>query len=148
MKSIFDKTTREEVIARINSLNDNNTAQWGKMNLYQMLKHCTLWEEMIQGKQTYKRMFMGRLFGKMMLKAVLKDTSPLRQSTPTVPELVIKEKSGDMTTQKAEWISRIEQYETFANANFIHVFFGEMTEEQIGYFVYKHIDHHLRQFNC
>lgn len=147
MKSIFDKKIRNEVITRINLLNENNSAQWGKMNLYQMLKHCTLWEEMIQGKKQYKRMFIGHLFGKMALKKVLKDLTPLRHSTPTLPELIIKEKDGNIVTQKLEWISRIEEYANFSNKDFIHVFFGRMTEEQIGYFVYKHIDHHLRQFN-
>ena len=36
MKTIFDKTTRDELIYRIDSLNENNTPQWGKMNIYQM----------------------------------------------------------------------------------------------------------------
>jgi hypothetical protein len=45
MNSVFDKATRDELISRINTLNENSTAQWGKMNIYQMLKHCILWEE-------------------------------------------------------------------------------------------------------
>ena len=146
MKSIFDKTVRDEVIGRINLLNATNTAQWGKMNLYQMLTHCTLWEEMMQSKQHYPRMWMGRLFGKMALQRVLKDEAPLQRSTPTVSALVIKERDGNIEIQKAAWISAIKGYEHFSNKNFVHVFFGKMTEEQIGYMVYKHIDHHLRQF--
>ncbi|MBI3519901.1 MAG: DUF1569 domain-containing protein [Bacteroidetes bacterium] len=105
MQTIFNTTTRGELINRINSLNANSKAQWGKMNVYQMLKHCTLWEEMMQSKQNLKRVFL------------------------------------------EEWIDRINQYAHFSNPNFEHVFFGKMTEEQIGYMVYKHIDHHLRQFN-
>jgi hypothetical protein len=147
MKSIFEKATRDELISRINSLHEKSGAQWGKMNVYQMLKHCTIWEEMIQGKKQYKRMFIGRLFGKMALNKVLKDDAPLQRSTPTIPELMIKEKNGNILNQKAEWISRIEEYANFSNDEFVHVFFGKMTKEQIGYLVYKHIDHHLRQFN-
>jgi hypothetical protein len=147
VKSIVDRNVRDEVISRINLLSPANTAQWGKMNLYQMLRHCTLWEEMMQGKKQYKRMWMGRLFGKMALRRVLKDEAPLGRSTPTLSELVIKEKEGDVEAQKTEWISAIKAYEHFSNKDFVHVFFGKMTEEQIGYLVYKHIDHHLRQFN-
>ncbi|HSY62057.1 MAG TPA: DUF1569 domain-containing protein [Cytophaga sp.] len=147
MRSIFDKETRDGLINRIHALNKRNTTQWGKMNLYQMLKHCTLWEEMVLGKKQYKRAFIGLLFGKLALKKVLQDEAPLRHSTPTLPELVIKEKDGDAETQKAEWISRIQEYEHFSNTDFVHVFFGKMSKEQIGYMVYKHIDHHLRQFN-
>ena len=47
MKTIFDKAIRDAVIQRITSLNENSTANWGKMNFYQMLKHCTLYNEWI-----------------------------------------------------------------------------------------------------
>jgi len=53
-------------------------------------------------------MFIGRLFGRMALKKVIKDETPLRHSTPTLPELMIKEKEGNIAIQKAEWIDRIK----------------------------------------
>jgi hypothetical protein len=147
MKTIFDKATREGLIARINSLNENNTAQWGKMNVYQIIKHNRLWEEMMQSKENHKQVFIGRIFGRLALKTVLKDDKALRRSSPTIPSLVIKESTGDIALEKAAWIARVEQYASFYNPDFVHVFFGKMTEEQIGQMVYKHIDHHLRQFN-
>ncbi|MDP4265687.1 MAG: DUF1569 domain-containing protein [Bacteroidota bacterium] len=147
MKSTFDKTTRDELICRINMLNENSRAQWGRMNIYQMLKHCTLWEEMISGRKKYKRVFLGRLFGKMALKSVIKDELPLKKNTPTIPEFVIKG-NGDILSEKAKLIRLIEEHARFSNPDFVHPFFGKMTEEQIGVFAYKHTDHHLRQFNC
>ena len=147
MNTIFDKTTRDELINRINLLNENSTAQWGKMNVYQMIKHCRLWEEMMQNKQNLKRAFIGKIFGRIALKSVLKDDKPLKRNTPTIPSLIIKEMTGDIASEKAKWIANIEQYANFSNPNFVHVFFGKMTKEQIGQMVYKHIDHHLRQFN-
>lgn len=145
MKTVFDKTTRDELINRVNSLNEKSTSLWGKMNVYQMVKHCTLWEEMMQGKRKYKQAFIGRFFGKMALKNVLKNDAPLKRSTPTLPELKITG-SGDVAVEKAKWISKIEGYVDFSNDGFVHPFFGRMTKEQIGCVVYKHIDHHLRQF--
>jgi len=147
MKTIFDPSTRDEVIRRISALNENQTAQWGKMNLFQMLTHCTLFEEMMQGKKQYKRAFVGRLFGKMALRQVLKDDAPLRHSTPTLAELTVREAGGNIHAQKEKWIARIEAYAHYGDSNLIHVFFGKMSREQIGQMVYKHIDHHLRQFN-
>ncbi len=147
MKTIFDKETRDDVINRINSLNENSKAQWGKMNVYQMAKHCALWEEMIQGRQKYKRAFTGRIFGRMALKSVLKDATPLGKNSPTIPELKIKG-NGDIGLEKINWISGIEAYANFSNPGFVHPFFGTMTKDQIGFFVYKHADHHLRQFGA
>ncbi|HVW13436.1 MAG TPA: DUF1569 domain-containing protein [Mucilaginibacter sp.] len=146
MKTVFDKATREELIERIGTLTENSKALWGKMTVDQMIKHCTLYEEMATGKIEYKRAFIGRLFGKIALKQVLKDEAPLARNTPTLPELRIKE-SGDFSSEKAKWISLVGEYEHFTNTGFIHPFFGEMTKEQIGYMSYKHTDHHLRQFN-
>jgi hypothetical protein len=100
MKTIFDKITRNELINRINLLNKNSTAQWGKMNIYQMLKHCTQWEKMALGKKKYKQSFLGRLFGKMALKDFIKDETPFKRKVPTVPEFRIKEQSGDVELQR------------------------------------------------
>ncbi|HEX9513569.1 MAG TPA: DUF1569 domain-containing protein [Puia sp.] len=147
MKTIFDKPTRDELTNRINALNENGTAQWGKMNIYQMLKHCTLWEGMISGKIKCKRAFIGRLFGKMALKGLLKDEGPMMRNAPSSPELRVKESNGNVASERAKWIALIEEYARFSNPDFVHPFFGKMTKEQIGYLAYKHTDHHLRQFN-
>ena len=146
MKTVLDRSTREELLARINSLKENCQAQWGKMTVYQMLKHCTKWDDMILGKIRVKKMFLGRIFGRSALKNVLKNEEPLGKNAQSAPELIFKEKTGDVALQKTEWIKRISEYEYFDNHNFIHPFFGAMTKEQVGQFVYKHHDHHLRQF--
>jgi hypothetical protein len=147
MKTIFDKATRDELVARINTLSENSTAQWGKMNVYQMLKHSTLWVEWVLAGEKYKQAFIGRLFGKMALKGVLKDESPLQRNTPTLAELRIKEKTGDVESEKKKWAVLIEKLAHFSSPDFVHTFFGKMTKEQVGYMAYKHMDHHLRQFN-
>ncbi len=149
MKSIFDKTTRDELINRINSVSERSSAQWGKMNIYQMLKHCTLWDEWVlgQGEHKYKQAFVGRIFGKMALKGLIKDEHPLGKNVPTLAELKVAEKNGDVASEKKKWIKLIEDYSGYSNPNYIHSFFGKMTKEQIGYLAYKHTDHHLRQFN-
>jgi uncharacterized protein DUF1569 len=145
MKSIFDKATRDELIARINSLNEKSTAQWGKMNVSQMLKHCTKWDEMALGKKKYKQSFIGKLFGKRALKDMMKDT-PMKKNLPTVPSFKVKE-TADVEEEKMKWIKLMDGYNQFSNDNFIHPFFGAMTKEDIGFMAYKHADHHLRQFN-
>ena len=146
MKTIFDKSTRDELIRRINTLTESSTAQWGKMNVYQMLKHCVRCEELYLGKRMVKRAFMGRLFGKIGLRNILKDEKPLGRNAPTSPHFKIAETSGAFDVEKQKWIALINEYATFSAPHFVHWFFGKMTKEQVGQFVYKHTDHHLRQF--
>src|SRR5688500_14422060 len=88
MKTLFDKSTRDELITRINKLNQGCKAQWGKMNVYQMLKHCTLWDEMILHNKKYKRQLIGLLLGRILLRNEMKDETPMRRNNPTIPELV------------------------------------------------------------
>ncbi|WP_426667528.1 DUF1569 domain-containing protein [Mucilaginibacter sp. McL0603] len=147
MKTIFDKPTRDELIARMNTLNEHSTPEWGKMTAYQMVKHCTQWEQMIAGEIPCKRSFIGRIFGKMALKDFMKADKPIMRNAPTAPELKVTETNGDIAAQKVKWIALFEKNAQSSTRYFVHPFFGKMTREQIGCLAYRHIDHHLRQFN-
>lgn len=145
MRSIFDKDTRTSLIGRIGALSPASSRKWGKMDCFQMLRHCTMSEEMFLGKKQYDRLFIGRIFGKMALRSILKDEVPIPINQPTHPELRIRS-TGDIETEKQKWIALIHAYEAYPSTDFIHPFFGRMTHAEIGRYVYKHIDHHLRQF--
>lgn len=145
MKSVLDKTTRDELIERVYSLNENSTALWGKMTVSQMMKHCTQWDEMALGKTKYKQSFLGKLVGKFALKDMMKD-EPMKKNMPTVPSFKIKE-NADVEEEKKKWLKLLGEYANYSTDGFLHPFFGKMTKEQTGFMVYKHIDHHLRQFN-
>jgi hypothetical protein len=88
MKTITDKLAADTLINRINSLDENATPLWGKMTACQMLKHLILWEEMAMGKTLYKQSFIGRLFGKMALKDMMKD-EPVKPNLPTISSFKI-----------------------------------------------------------
>jgi hypothetical protein len=150
MKTIFDAAAREGLIARIAGLDGDGQALWGKMNAYQMVKHCIIFDEWVLGENApkYKLSFLGRIFGKAALKSTLKDEGPMKRNVPTLAEFKVREKQGDMELVKAKWIGLLPKYGHFSNPAFIHDFFGRMTEEQIGFLAYKHADHHLRQFGC
>jgi hypothetical protein len=149
MKTIFDEYTRQELIGRINLINDESQRQWGKMTAFQMLKHCTVWDEWIQGrsKLPYRQSILGKFFGRMALRATVNNDRPMKKNMPA-GDLKVRETFGDVDTQKGKWVERISDYGTFSNPNFIHDFFGHMTRDEIGIFAYKHADHHLRQFGC
>lgn len=147
MKSIFDKTAMEELIHRINTLDPNRKAKWGKMNSWQMVKHCVLSEEMFLGKTKYERLFIGRLFGKMTLKGILKNDDPMKPNQPTHPSFKITG-TGNFEAERIAWINLLKEYPALSDQPFVHPFFGAMNKEQIGKYVYKHTDHHLRQFGA
>jgi hypothetical protein len=148
MKTIFDNPTREELVTRIQRVTEDKQAQWGKMSVYQMLRHNTYWNEWILGKNDYiyKQSFIGKIFGKIALKRMIKDEQPFDKNIPTSEQFKPKSINGDLELEVSKWSTLIREYERYNNPNFIHDFFGKMSKEQIGILVYKHTDHHLRQF--
>ena len=150
MTTVFDTAARAELIRRIHTVDETSTARWGRMNVYQMLKHCTLWEAWIQGSSphTYKQAFIGRVFGRMALRGMTKDDKPLARNIPTTREFRISDTTGDVAAERRKWAALVEAYDHYSNPGFVHDFFGRMTREQVGQLAYKHTDHHLRQFGA
>jgi len=146
MLTVADTATRAHLIARITQLDANSPAKWGKMSVDQMLKHCRLWEEMALGHLKCKRSFIGRIFGKLALRSIMKDDRPLTRGTPTSKEIVVTDHSN-VDGEKEKWIILLEEWAVPIDTYIIHPFFGKLTREQLGYMSYKHADHHLRQFN-
>lgn len=147
MKSIFDKSVREEIINRVNLLTGQNKPHWGKMTVAQMVKHCAICEDYYYGNVEVKRSLFGRLVGKTAIKSILKDeASGMQKNAPTAEHFKVTDVNLDFETERANWKRLIERYETFGKESFAHWFFGKMTKEQLGQFIYKHCDHHLRQF--
>lgn len=148
MKTIYDKAIRGQLITRIGTLDEKSVAHWGKMNVSQMLKHCTLYEELLLGKKKFKRSFLGLIFGKLALKDLIGDERELKHDMPTITEIRITGKDIDLASEKKKWISLLQEHAFTSAPNVVHPFCGKLTEEQIGYLSYKHTDHHLRQFGA
>jgi hypothetical protein len=147
MQSLFDKAAYEEIINRLNKLSPESAAQWGKMNVSQMLAHCKEAFKVPLSEKRLPRMFMGRLIG-WMIKSKLYDESPWKQNLPTAPNFIIKDQRN-FDKEKKELTDLVN---AFYNAGlsgiskYPHPFFGKFAAEQWGKSMYKHIDHHLRQF--
>lgn len=147
MKSIFDKADRDSVIGRIDLLSESVWPIWGTMTVAQMCKHCAICEEYYFGNIKKGRSFLGRLVGKMAIKAILKDDeSGINKNAPTAPVFLVKDSGLNFEQERTNWKRLISRYETYQKDSFIHWFFGKMSKEQLGQFIYKHSDHHLKQF--
>jgi hypothetical protein len=148
MKNLFDKDTYAEITSRINALTPNSQRMWGKMNAAQMLAHCKEAFKVPLSDKKMPRMFLGLLMG-WMIKAKLYNESPWKQNLPTAPNFIIKDER-DFDKEKMELSAMINQFYNAGPENvgkFPHPMFGYFTSEQWGKSMYKHLDHHLKQFN-
>ena len=150
MKNLYEAATAKEIRERIACLGPSSQRQWGKMTAAQAMAHCAAGMEWAVGDRTEPRMFLGRIFGPLAKSAVLKDEKPMGKNAPTAKSLVIQ---GDRDLGK-ECARLSALVERFASAGpqgctkHPHAFFGQLTPEEWSQLMYKHLDHHLRQFGA
>src|SRR5690554_1319694 len=85
MKTIFDKDIRDQLIHRVVQIDADKQALWGKMNVYQMVRHNTYWNGWLLGNDghTYKQAPIGKIFGKVALRKMVRNENPLDKNIPT-----------------------------------------------------------------
>ena len=90
MNSIYDKTSNEAIISRINKLTENTSAEWGKMTVDQMFKHCTAAIEIAYGEKEIKVNLMMKILGKLVKNKIF--NSDFQRNSPTAQEFVFADK--------------------------------------------------------
>ena len=149
MKNLFEKETVDEVVGRIDKLQPTAPRQWGKMDVAQMMAHCSAAMEMASGKNNPPRMFIGRLLGPLV-KPIYTSEKPFSQGNPTEKSLVV----GDTREFSREQVRLKECVREFLQGGEAkctrhpHPFFGALTPYEWSRGMYKHLDHHLRQFGA
>ncbi len=147
MKTLFDQAALEESLSRIEQLSPESQGQWGKMNVAQMLKHCSSTMEVARGQRHIKRMFIGYLLGGMIKKHFYND-APVKRNSPTHATFVVVDEK-DFEQEKQTLIEHLKAFTAAGPegcTSAAHAFFGPLTKEQWGMGMYKHLDHHLQQF--
>jgi len=147
MKNLFEKEAVDEVISRIDKLQPATQRQWGKMDVAQMMAHCSGALDMASGKSNLPRVFVGRLIGPLV-KPVYTNEKPFAKSNPTAKELVVSDQR-DFARERAQLKEKIAQFHQGGEKQCTrhpHPFFGSLTPYEWSRGMYKHLDHHLRQF--
>ncbi|HEX8459940.1 MAG TPA: DUF1569 domain-containing protein [Segetibacter sp.] len=147
MKTLFQPIILREIKQRVENLQPTSQRQWGKMNVAQMMAHCNAAFEVANGEKFPPRMFIGRLLGPL-LKPVLTNDKPLKRNTPTEKTFVFTDQR-DFDTEKTKLMSSIDRFSSGGEAKVTrhpHPFFGKLTPDQWSSGMFKHLDHHLKQF--
>jgi hypothetical protein len=146
MKTVFDDATRSGILARVGRVESGVKPQWGKMNAEQMLAHLHQALQMAVGELSTKpKKLPIRYFP---LKQLIIYLVPFPKGAPTAPELIPGANAGTVEENKQRLAQSMAAFATRANATNWpeHPAFGHLTTRAWGVLVYRHMDHHLRQF--
>jgi hypothetical protein len=147
MNNLYNQSDVSEIIGRIDKLTSTSQAQWGKMNVAQMLAHCNVSMETAMGQHNMKRVFIGRLIAPFLKKRVLGD-KPFAKNSPTDKSYIFP---SDLNFQEQKAKAKDSLLQFFQGGaskctTYPHPFFGKFSPVEWAIFQWKHIDHHLRQF--
>ncbi len=147
MHTLFDPAVTEKILQRVEALTPEADRKWGKMTVDQMVAHCVKGLEMAIGIIKPKRVFIGRILGPM-IRRKYSDESEFGHHSPTSDELRITTPQN-FEEEKKKLIALLKQFSSAGEkgaTNHPHPFFGKLSPAEWGIGMYKHLDHHLRQF--
>jgi len=148
MKNIFDIVEATEIINRITQLTPTTKNLWGKMNVSQMLAHCTVTYEMVYTDKYPKPNAFKRFLLKTFVKKAVVSDKPYPKNGRTAPEFLITNKR-EFEEEKKELLDYIKKTQTLGESHFDNKesnSFGKLTKQEWNAMFYKHLNHHLTQF--
>jgi Protein of unknown function (DUF1569) len=149
MTSLFDAAVANQVKDRLGKLEPQSERLWGKMTVAQMLAHCATSMQWAVGEVVpEKGPLPARVMGRLVKPMVLRGDDVMRKHSPTIKSLIVADER-DFGKERERLSGLIDRFAAGGAAGCTrnpHSFFGKMTPEEWAILMYKHLDHHLRQF--
>ena len=145
-KNLFSDADIKELEKRITSLDKDATPVWGKMNVAQMLAHCSEVLRNALGEVQQKRKLIGYIIAPF-IKHRYFDAIPYKKKN--VPSSFVVKDERAFNYERKNLIMLIKRFYLEGrekSKDAVHPILGEFTADQWAIGQYKHIDHHLRQF--
>lgn len=147
MQTLFEPSGRQEILARLDRLPPTCARQWGKMTPAQMMEHCARALEVATGDLPLKHSLMGKILGPLVKKGILGE-KPFSKNSPTDPSFVVSDERdfGKEKERLVKVVGRFCDLGPDSAGTKVHSFFGKLSGDEWGRLMYKHLDHHLKQF--
>jgi hypothetical protein len=150
MKNLFEASRVDEVKERIARLTSQSRREWGTMSVAQTLKHCSIGMDTATGVARPPRVLIGRILGPVIKPLAFKNDDPMKRNSPTAPIFIVKDEP-DFEAEQARLLNSIDKFAAAGPAGCTthpHAFFGRLKPDEWAILMYKHVDHHLRQFGA
>ncbi len=145
MKSVWNDPDRRELHDRLRTLRPDATGRWGSMTAPQAVAHLSDATRMAMGELPCAPKKLPIRYPP--LKQLIVYWLPFPKGAPTAPELIGRPLAS-WDQELADLTQLIERFsrEPVDRAWPEHPAFGRLSRRAWGVLVYRHTDHHLRQF--
>ena len=142
--SLYDPARRQELVDRLARLRPDAAARWGKFTAPQMVTHLIEGMRMAAGELTVAPRHLPLL---PIVRPLVLHVFPFPKGAPTARELLARVPTtweADVGTLR----TKVEAVREPAPGTRLpdHPAFGPMSARDWGVLLYKHADHHFRQF--
>lgn len=146
MPTLFDKTTQDEMLARVNKLTASSQRQWGKMSVSQMLKHMnTAFSVPINKIKVPKDKLYYVSANPLARWLLIRGMTKWPKNLVTADSFIVKD-DPEFEATKKEFLVTIQEFLSASDFSGSHPVFGVMDKELWGEAMYIHLNHHLTQF--
>ncbi|WP_228452207.1 DUF1569 domain-containing protein [Chryseobacterium sp. c4a] len=140
----------KEITDRISKLSADSQGKWGKMDVCQMLTHCDLVLQVaLQKIELPSINIIFKTIGIVTKVEMYVFNNGIPRNMPTFQKLIVNFEC-DFDESKANLLKTLGKFrEACTNKKLpdSHRLFGNMAEKDWTFLEYKHLDHHLKQFN-
>lgn len=145
MKTVWNEADYRALCARLERLKPDATARWGKFTAPQMVCHLVDALKMASGELGVKARKMPLRY--TPIKQLVIYWLPFPKGAPTAPEL-LKRQATEWHGELNELRRAFAAFQKRGTAGpFVpHPAFGKLSPRAWGVLVYRHTDHHLKQF--
>lgn len=146
--NIFNHNDYELTIKRINSLSDSSKRLWGTLELPQMLEHCSIQLKLALGIIKEYRLEGSFFYRTPLIKWIALYGPNWQKSlaTPRPMSAVKKDVDADSFNKEKNELKNLLNKTIKQNQLNPHPFFGKLNKKDWGRLIWKHLDHHLRQY--
>jgi len=143
----FDPAVTAQLVARIRTLTQAHAPRWGTMTPARMLAHCCILYDQIEGRHDGGPWVI-RLLARLFAKRKIVSETPFKENLPT-PRAAQIQDDRDFAMEQARLLGLIASVHGRGAAGMeghVSPVFGPLTAQEWSNLLWKHLDHHLRQF--
>lgn len=146
--NFFREADRLPLIARLQQLNAASPRRWGTLTAAGMCWHCRQQLEFLLNPPAEVK-YMNSFLRYQPFRWLAIFVIPWPKGSPTAPSIdtaKVNPDLGDLETEKTKLLEAAEAVSKLSDFRAGHPLFGMLDRHYWGRLIWKHLDHHLRQF--